>query len=106
METSRSRGAGGNNPTVAPLASLGASTSGLNLSFSRGLGASSSAHAPPVAHFKRQASSYTFHDHAASVEGHLSLLIEDLYVRVCVCVCIYVCVLAADSIHIYVPNSD
>lgn len=88
METSRSRGgAGGGNPTVASLASLSASTSGLNLSFSRGLSASNSAHPPAQAQFKRQGSSYAFHDHAASVEGHLSLLIEDLCVgRVYVCI--------------------
>lgn len=76
METSRSRGGKGGH--IASLASLGASTSGLNLSFSRGLNASVSAHPPGAAALKRQASSYAFPDQAASVEQHLALLLEDL----------------------------
>lgn len=70
METSHSRGGGNGNKgtTLASLASLGASTSGLAMSFSRGLGASASEHASKAAApqpFKRQGSSYAFHDHAA-----------------------------------------
>jgi hypothetical protein len=82
METSRSKGGGGQGGMLASLTSLGASTSHLNISFSRGLGASASAHRTANASgqpsFKRQASSYTFHDQAGSVEQHLALLLEDL----------------------------
>lgn len=61
MDTSRSRG-GGKAPTGT--ASLGASISGLALSFTRTLNASASApaHAQPL---KRQGTSYGFQDHAS-----------------------------------------
>jgi len=73
METSRSNKQNGSS---APLAVLGASTSRLNMSFSRGLSLHHAAARQPS--FKRQATSFGFHDEAASVEQHLALLLEDL----------------------------